>query len=753
VVKRVAVLTSGGDSAGMNAAVRAVVRSGLAAGLEMFGVEEGLQGLVDGGERIRPLSSSDVSAILQQGGTALGTARSADFRERGGRRQAAANLARHGIDALVVIGGDGSLSGADELRREWPELLAELVAEGTLDDATAGAARSLALVGLVGSIDNDMFGTDMTIGADTTLHRITEAVDAIQSTASSHQRTFVIEVMGRNCGYLALMSGLATGANFVLIPESPPPEGWEQTMCDVLGGGRAIGRRANIVIVAEGARDRAGVPITASHVRRVLEERLGEDARVTILGHVQRGGAPSAFDRYLGSVLGHAAIRRLVEAPDGEPTLVGSRGTDVVESPLMECVAQTRSVARLIEAGDYEAAMQMRGPAFVASSQLLATLVRARPRRLSPGQVSRRLAILHAGSPAPGMNAAVRTALRVGMDRGHELLAVEDGFAGLAAGRVRTMEWMSVSGWVSRPGASLGTTHHRPDPDEAEAVVEWLAAERIDGLLMIGGLAGYAAAAALAAAARRMGRPPRPVVCVPASINNDLPGSDLSIGADTALNSIVSNVDKIKDSAVAAHRCFVVEVMGYRCGYLALMAGLATGAERVHLPEEPMSLERLRRDIEVLAAGFALGKRRGVVIRNERVDDVYTTPYVASMLGRESGGHFDVRHAVIGHVQQGGRPSPFDRIQATRLAARGIEHLVELIELVETVETVETVEGGDASYAAELDGTMLGLREDHVVGTPLCELDRLLDPVAERSRGPWWWMDLRPLADLLAAPR
>ncbi len=336
---KLAVLTSGGDSAGMNPAVRAVVRSGLAAGLEVFGVYEGLQGLVDGGDRIRSMSSADVGGILHQGGTVLGTARSADFRTREGRRRAARNLVERDIDALVVIGGDGSLSGAAEFRTEWPELLDELVAEGAIDRSRADAHRHLSLVGLVGSIDNDMFGTDMTIGADTALHRITEAVDALQSTASSHQRTFVIEVMGRHCGYLALMGGLATGANFVLIPESPPGPDWETAMCDVLRAGRGIGRRASIVLVAEGVRDVNGQPVTADHVKAVLEDRLGEDARVTILGHVQRGGSPSAFDRYLGTVLGYAAVHQLIESPDGEPQVVGIRGHRVTYSSLTESVA------------------------------------------------------------------------------------------------------------------------------------------------------------------------------------------------------------------------------------------------------------------------------------------------------------------------------------------------------------------------------------------------------------------------------
>jgi 6-phosphofructokinase 1 len=191
----------------------------------------------------------------------------------------------------------------------------------------------------------------MTIGADTALHRIVEAVDAIQSTASSHQRAFVIEVMGRRCGYLALMGGLATGAKFAFIPENPPRDYWEEAMCSVLRAGREIGRRASVVLVAEGARDRHGNRVTAAHVKGVLEERLGEDARVTVLGHVQRGGAPSVFDRFLGTLLGHAGVRQLLESPGDEPQLIGIRGRHLSRSPLMECVAATRSISDVITDG------------------------------------------------------------------------------------------------------------------------------------------------------------------------------------------------------------------------------------------------------------------------------------------------------------------------------------------------------------------------------------------------------------------
>ncbi len=733
--RTLAVLTSGGDAPGMNAAVRAVVRTALSRGADVYAVHDGYEGMVSGGDSIRKMTWDAVGGILQLGGTVIGSARCDEFRTREGRRQAARNLVALGIDGLVVIGGDGSLTGADILRQEWPDLLAELVERVEISQEQASAHPRLVLAGLVGSIDNDMFGTDMTIGADSALHRITEAVDAIASTAASHQRAFVIEVMGRHCGYLALMSALATGANWVLIPERPADtDDWEEEMCQALKAGRDIGRRHSIVIVAEGAQDRSGNPITSQYVKKVLEERLAEDTRVTILGHVQRGGAPSAFDRYMSTVLGHAAAEELLSASaDNEPKLVGIRQHSVIRSPLAECVAKTREVAEVIASQDYDGAMTMRGGSFSDSYRILRTLLRAHPRPVEKGRRCLRLAVLHGGGPAPGMNTAVRAAVRLGMDRGHAMLAVQNGFQGLVDGNFREMDWMSVSAWVSRGGAELGTNRIIPKGSDFYAIARHLEMQRIDGLLMIGGWSGYRAAYELYK--RRDDFPAFrvPIVCLPASINNNLPGSQLSIGADTALNSIIANVDKIKQSAVASLRCFVVQVMGRDCGYLALISGLATGAERVYLPEEGISLADLQVDVARLIKGFEQGKRLGLMIRSENADLLYTTDFMCPLFEKEGGDLFDVRQAILGHVQQGGSPSPFDRIQATRLVARSIEFLVE--------------EASQASGAA----VCIGLQEGRTEFTRLEDLPRLMEPDVQRPKEQWW-LGLRPVARIMAEP-
>ncbi len=732
-VKIIGVLTSGGDAPGMNAALRAVVRAAISEGARVFAIYEGYQGMVDGGERIREFGWDDVGGIMQRGGTMIGTARCAAFRTREGRLLAAKNLLERGIDRLVVIGGDGSLTGANLFRQEWSGLLGELVAQGEVSADTAALHPTLAIAGLVGSIDNDFSGTDMTIGADTALRRITDALDQIGSTAASHQRTFVVEVMGRNCGYLALMSSLAGTAHWVFLPESPPEtDDWETLMCEVLAAGRAAGRRHSIVVIAEGARDKYGKPITSARVSQVLEERLGEDARVTILGHIQRGGAPSAFDRWMSTLVGHAAVEYLLNAaPETEPQVIGMRYNRVTHLPLMECVEKTRAVSEAIAARDFDRAMELRGGSFKDQFQILRTLLRALPHPPQPGLRRLRLAILTDGAPAPGMNTAVRAAVRMAIDEGHSVMAVRNGFEGLIRGELSDFGWMDVHGWGSMGGSQLGVSRKVPSGSEWYAIARTLEEQRIEGLMVIGGWSAYESAYKLYSQRETFPAFNLPIVCLPASIDNNLPGSELSIGADTALNSIVEVMDKIKQSAVATRRCFVVEVMGGYCGYLALMSGLASGAERVYLNEEGVKLSDLESDLNQMIAEFQKGKRISLVIRNEHANQLYTTNFMTSLFEEESKELFDVRNTILGHMQQGGNPSPFDRIQATRLATRCVEYL-----------TSEAEKNSSK-------GRFIGFQNGTIKIHNLEDMPRMIDPVHMRQKEQWW-LDLRPLVHQLS---
>ncbi len=731
--KRLGVLTSGGDAQGMNAAIRATVRAALDQGAEVFGIYEGYQGMIDGGKYIRQVEWAATGGILQRGGTILGTARSAEFRTREGRLKAVRNLLQHGIDRLVVIGGDGSLTGANLLRQEWKELCQELVAAGEIEQALADAHPYLTIAGLVGSIDNDMFGTDMTIGADSALHRITDAIDAITSTAASHQRAFVVEVMGRNCGYLALMSALASGADWVLIPENPPDlDDWETKMCDILREGRKNGRRDSIVVVAEGAQDRRGNPITCDQVKQVLETKLDEDVRVTVLGHVQRGGAPSAYDRVLSTLVGAAAANIALGAGENdESVLVGIHHNKITVLPLMECVDKTHELNAAMRGLDFLKAMELRGKNFQESFRTLRTLIRSMPHPPVPGKERIRFAVLNAGGPAPGMNAAVRLAV----DKGHIPVGVYRGMRGLITDNLQEMEWMSVSGWAPTGGSELGTSRKVPSGGDLYAIAKTLEKHGIDAILMVGGWAGYQSMLRLYQERANFPAFNIPLICVPASINNNLPGSELSIGADTALNSIVEVVDKIKQSAVASNRCCIVEVMGRYCGYLALMSSIATGAERVYLHEEGVTLKDLQRDIDMLKEGFEHGKRLGLMIRNENANQLYTTPFLSALFEEEGGSLFDVRISVLGHLQQGGDPTPYDRILATRLASKAIDFIEAHYHKGETDESAASI----------------GLLSGDVQFTSLYEIPRLMDEKTQRPKEQWW-MGLRPIAKMLAQP-
>ena len=304
---KLAVLTSGGDAPGMNAAVRAVARTALARSWEVVGIEAGYQGLLEG--RFQRLGNRKVGGILQRGGTVLGTARSKQFATLKGQELAASRLKNAGVEGLVVIGGEGSLTGALRLQE-----------------------REIKVVGIPATIDNDVFGTDTAIGVDTALNTALEAIDRIKDTASSHQRAHVVEVMGRRCGYLALMSGIAGGAEVVLVPEfeANPKEimqafrrSWEQ------------GKPHFIVVAAEGA------PLSAEDIHKYINDTQGTfESRLTVLGHIQRGGSPTAFDRILASRMGTSAVKALSERESG--MMIGLQGRRTEYIPLEKVVGQVR---------------------------------------------------------------------------------------------------------------------------------------------------------------------------------------------------------------------------------------------------------------------------------------------------------------------------------------------------------------------------------------------------------------------------
>ncbi|XP_029555019.1 ATP-dependent 6-phosphofructokinase, platelet type isoform X4 [Salmo trutta] len=740
--KSIAVLTSGGDAQGMNAAVRAVVRMGIYVGAKVYFIREGYQGMVDGGEEnIKEASWESVSSMLQMGGTVIGSARCKEFRSHEGRLKAAHNLVQRGITNLCVIGGDGSLTGANLFREEWSGLLEELVQQGLIDEDAVQKYSALHIVGMVGSIDNDFCGTDMTIGTDSALHRIIEVVDAIMTTAQSHQRTFVLEVMGRHCGYLALVSALACGADWVLIPEMPPEDGWEEKMCQKLSATRSRGSRLNIIIVAEGAIDRHGKAITGSVVKDLVVRCLGFDTRVTILGHVQRGGTPSAFDRILASRMGVEAVIALLETTANTPACVVSLcGNQAVRLPLMECVQMTQEVQKAMDEKKFEEAVKLRGRSFENNLKTYKLLAHRKLESELPHS-NFNIAVLNVGAPAAGMNAAVRSAVRVGISEGHKMFAVNDGFEGFYKGQIKEIKWADVGGWTGQGGSLLGTKRTLP-AKYVEKIAEQMRAHNINALLVIGGFEAYLGLMELLEARGKYDEFCVPMVMVPATVSNNVPGSDLSIGADTALNAITDTCDRIKQSASGTkRRVFIIETMGGYCGYLASVGGLAAGADAAYIYEEPFDIRDLQSNVEHLTEKMKGAIQRGLVLRNENSNENYTTDFIYQLYSEEGRGVFDCRKNVLGHMQQGGAPSPFDRNFGTKISAKAMLWL--------TKKMNETFRQGRVFANTEDTCCLLGMRRRALVFQPVVQLKDETDFV-HRIPKEQWWLKLRPLMKILA---
>ena len=312
-LKTVAVLTSGGDAPGMNACIRAVTRAAIYNGIRVIGVFRGYEGLINA--EFKEFTSSSVSNTIQRGGTILKTARSEAFMTPEGRKKAYENMVAHGIDALIVIGGNGSLTGAQLLAREY----------------------DIPVIGLPGTIDNDLYGTDHTIGYDTALNTIVECVDKLRDTANSHDRIFFIEVMGRDAGFLAQNSAIASGAEAAIIPESMTNV---DQLAEFIGRGVRKSKNSSIVLVSEAQKN--GVGGALYYAERVRNEYPQYNVRVTILGHLQRGGTPSAYDRILASRLGYASIDALLEGQRN--IMVGISNDEIVYVPIQRAVKMDKPI-------------------------------------------------------------------------------------------------------------------------------------------------------------------------------------------------------------------------------------------------------------------------------------------------------------------------------------------------------------------------------------------------------------------------
>lgn len=763
--QKIAVMTSGGDSPGMNGVVRAVVRMAIHMGCDAYCVYEGYEGLVQGGSYIKKTEWDDVRGYLSIGGTYIGTARCMSFYERPGRLTGAKNMILNGINALIICGGDGSLTGADKFRAEWPSLVEELVSTGQLTQEQVEPYKKLNIVGLVGSIDNDLSGTDATIGAYTALANICEAVDKIESTATSHSRAFVIEVMGRHCGWLALMAGVAIGADFIFIPEKPREDNWQQEMCEVVKKHRNWGKRKTIVIIAEGAMDRHGSKITPDMVKDLLADKKGLalDTRISSLGHLQRGGPAGAYDRMLATLQGVEAVKAVLDAaqavkegkPQPETCVITINENKITRQPLMAAVAATKQVAKAIEAQDFDKAMSLRDTEFAEmySSFMMTTAMGLDTSEHVSADKKMRIGFINVGAPAGGMNAAVRAGVAYCRSRGHEPVGIYNGFAGFARhhgdkpeGAVRGFDWLEVDGWASRGGSEIGTNRELPEESGMELMAKLIKQYRFDALFLIGGFEAFHSVQQLRKARETYPELCIPMTLLPATISNNVPGTEYSLGSDTCLNELVEYCDVIKQSASATRRrVFVIETQGGRSGYVATLAGLGVGASAVYIPEEGVTLDMLAADVRNLKEAFQKDKGRSragrLILVNEKASRVYDARLIADVFREESHERFESRDLIPGHLQQGGIPSAMDRCKAVRLAIMCIKELEKF--------GPKPFENPDKIKSDPTSSSVIGIQGAHVTFTPMEELETKHTDWKNRRPNTAYWTDMKDVVDIL----
>ena len=380
--------------------------------------------------------------------------------------------------------------------------------------------------------------------------------------------------------------------------------------------------------------------------------------------------------------MGAEAVLALMNAtPESEPVVIALSGNQICHIPLMASVEKTKGVAKAMAERDFVRAAELRGLSFQRNLETCLQLSKLQPKHLEGEEkCSFTFAVINVGAPACGINSAVRSFVRHGVWKGCKILAIYDGFEGFVKGDIKELDWKGVYGWTGMGGSLLGCQRTDAKAAGFDKIAKQLSHYKIDGLLLIGGFEAFKSVLDMYEARKSYPVFNMPLVCVPATISNNVPGTDLSIGCDTALNEIVTICDKIKQSAIGSkRRVFIVETMGGYCGYLASVAGFASGADQSYIFEEPFTIADIIDDIHHLRQKMEGELKRGILLRNEMANPNYTTDFILNLLNEEGKGVFSARSNVLGHMQQGGVPTPFDRNLGLKLAAKSLKYMIKCL--------------------------------------------------------------------------
>lgn len=754
---RIGVLTSGGDAPGMNSAVKSIIRASLKKDIKVFGIYRGFEGLIRGD--IRKLGWNTETQESGQGGTCLLSARSQRFKTREGMKEAARNLFIRRINSLVIIGGDGSMSGALCLRKHFRELCGELIREGAVSEdhvrakmdqknmlrnksessfnsfansdsrdtkeksksesslsteniedilmhswesdsseefcMTQDELYDLNVVGIPGTIDNDISRTDFTLGSDSAITRVIEVAEKLNTTMRSHRRIFVLECMGRDCGWITLMAGVACDADYVIIPEDPKDE-WQNDMLKSVKTAYYNHKPNIFVFLCEHAVDINGNRITMEDVKAVIEAE-GLNARGLIIGHIQRGGITSAKDRIFGAMAGIKAVEYLANSP-GEPMMVATICEEYLLSSLEDVIRDNCRIKELYEQRRYKEVMEMRSTSFqnmyilfeahrkmmvmkyfkehlhsreedkegrlhanaekkLAECEDLPDKIKDMLRLKEKRHL--RIGVLHDGMRSAGMNAVLNGIVQMALSHGNEVLYFIDGYDGMEQMQAREADIYEFSRRHSGAGSVIGTSYCRVV--DARKIKERLEDLKIDYLVVMGGTRNLEVAKHI-----------KNMILVPCCTSNNCPGTKVSIGSDTALNTIIVATAACKMTSLSVRRTiFVIEISGENSGYLSIMGGVASGVFEVLYPEE-CTLDNLVRIKKKIRDVFRRQIKNSVIIfRNQNTFDGMPVESLCKILCCDT----DIRYnfSVLGHLERGIVTSALDRINARLSALKVLE--------------------------------------------------------------------------------
>lgn len=712
-VRNIAIITSGGDAPGMNPAIRAAVRTGIKWDANVYGIYYGYEGMIS--DDIRLLEWSKTNSIIDVGGTILFSARSKRFKEKQFRKEAVYNLAKRKIVGLLILGGDGSIHGGTILKDEFTEHVNELIKEGKLPEDTP---KTINLAAIPASIDNDIPYSDISLGADTALHRVVEAVDSVITTMISHDRIFVMEVMGRDCGWIALMSAFATGADYVFIPESPT-NNWREEMVNSIKEARSKGKKGIFVIVSEGAIDESRNKIGSQEVVDHLLEKTDIDVRLLKLGHLQRGGAPSAFDRISGTLLAIKATEYLLSGPEKEAVLVSLQSAVYTYTPLKDFFEAKAKISEYQEKGDFKKILEERDAYFKRSFSLHEQL---RDKKLN-SKVDKKIGILHCGGRAGGMNTTLNAVVRYAKSLGTDVLVFQDGFDGLLAEQFTIPNEYDYVSHIASGGSVIGTG--LPSPKNTDDILNALLKMKIDSLILIGGSSGLLTIEALSKKIKERNLQ-IDLVLIPSTTSNNVPGTELSLGCDTALNCITNACEVLRLSSMSVkNHVFILEVHGGHCGFLSLMGGIAAGAFDAFIPERRYLISHLSETAKRLRYKYKEGARTPLLlIRNEKTFTSLSTDAFAHLLKCDSENLFDIKYSVLGYLQQGANPSPMDRINSTVLGIKTLDLILKTDK--------ENISDRDCFIG------VIGIQGRKIIFTEIEDAMKNFDREMFRDKNPFW---------------